>query len=56
LVEKLIFGLYVFILIFSPLAFGAVEDWSQLVMEAGSLLVCLLILLQYRREKRGFYQ
>jgi len=56
LVEKLIFGLYVFILIFSPLAFGAVEDWSQLVMEAGSLLVCLLILLQYRREKRGFYR
>ena len=56
MVDKMIFALFVFILVFSPTAFGSVEEWSQLVMEGGSLLLCLLILLQYRVEKRGFYR
>ncbi len=45
-----LYWLYIFILIFSPLAFGAVEQWSLTVMEVMSLLALLLFLFLSKRE------
>jgi O-antigen ligase/Tfp pilus assembly protein PilF len=48
---KFIFGIFVFILIFSPLAFGTVEPWSLTIMETFSIFaICLIFLrnLQHR--------
>jgi len=51
------FGLYVFVLIFSPLAFGTVETWSLFIMELSILSSLLLFFLDsYRRKEYYFYR
>ena len=48
---KIIFGIFVFILIFSPLAFGTVEPWSLTIMETFSIFAFFLLFvgnLQHR--------
>lgn len=41
-----VYALFIFILIFSPLAFGTVEPWSLMIMETVSILALLLFLLE----------
>lgn len=48
--------LYIFVLIFSPLAFGAVEEWSLAVMEASSLLALSLFLSRTLKRKDPLYE
>ena len=42
--SKVVFSLFIFTLIFSPLAFGTVEPWSLTVMETASFLAFFLFL------------
>jgi len=49
-----IFILYIFVLIFAPLAFGTVEPWSLTIVEICSLLAFLLFLLGKLRNKEIF--
>jgi O-antigen ligase/Flp pilus assembly protein TadD len=49
--NKIIFALFIFVLLFSPLAFGTVETWSLTVMESFSFLALFLLLLSNRRTK-----
>ncbi|OGW38102.1 MAG: hypothetical protein A2Y97_08455 [Nitrospirae bacterium RBG_13_39_12] len=48
---KIIYAIFLFILIFSPLAFGTVEQWSYTVMETFSILAVLLLLISSVRDK-----
>lgn len=41
--QRISHGLFLFLLIFSPLAFGTVENWSRAVLEAGAALSFLLL-------------
>ncbi len=50
-----IFGIYVFALIFAPLAFGAVERWSLTIMEISSLSAFLLFYLPGTRLGKPVY-
>ena len=50
----LLYRLFIFLLIFSPLAFGTVELWSLAVME--TLAILALVLLFFRNKKEVFYQ
>lgn len=54
--DKIIYGLFLFSLIFSPLAFGAVEQWSLTVMEASSLLALTLLLYKRTKLKSGLFE
>jgi O-antigen ligase/tetratricopeptide (TPR) repeat protein len=54
--EKVVYGIFLFVLIFSPLAFGTVEQWSMTVMEAMSFLALLLLLLGNIRSKGDLYE
>ncbi len=47
--DKIIPSLFIFILLFSPLAFGTVEIWSLAVMEI-SISLCLLLLILKNRN------
>jgi O-antigen ligase/Flp pilus assembly protein TadD len=47
--KKSIYGLFIFVLLFCPLAFGTVEPWSLAVMESAS--VAGLFLFFYRRAR-----
>jgi O-antigen ligase len=49
--DKVIFGIFLFVLIFSPLAFGTVEPWSFAVMETLSLLALFLLLSRKKHDK-----
>jgi O-antigen ligase/tetratricopeptide (TPR) repeat protein len=49
--KKIIYGLFIFALMFSPLAFGTVEPWSLAVMETVSLTA--LSAYFFRADKRG---
>ncbi|MEJ2683151.1 MAG: O-antigen ligase family protein [Candidatus Sulfobium sp.] len=52
---KAVYRIFIFVLVFSPLAFGTVEQWSLAVMETASLLaLCLLILSNVRHEGAPF--
>lgn len=44
--------LFLFLLVFCPLAFGTVENWSYLVLEAGTGLACLLLVLSLLGEDK----
>ena len=54
---KIPFGLFIFLLFFSPLAFGTVEPWSYTVMETLTVLACLVFFINTGKEKeRVFYE
>jgi len=55
-VHNLIFIVFIFVLLFSPLAFGTVEPWSLAIMETLSLLLLFLVLMGGARSKQAFYQ
>ena len=48
------FWIFIFLLIFSPLAFGTVEPWSLAVMESLCLSALVIFLIGKRREKDRF--
>jgi O-antigen ligase len=55
--NKGIYRLFIFTLLFAPLAFGTVEPWSLTVMETSSLLAFLLLLFwKLRNEDAFFYE
>ena len=45
------FRLFIFLLIFSPLAFGTVEPWSYTIMETLAVLALLIFIMHAAREK-----
>lgn len=51
---RLIYGIFVFLLIFSPLALGTVEAWSLVIIEALAILAFLILVLGDR--KKTFYE
>jgi hypothetical protein len=51
---RLIYGIFVFLLIFSPLALGTVETWSFFIMETLAILAFLLFVLGDRNKT--FYE
>ncbi len=50
----LIFPIFVFLLIFSPLAFGTVEPWSWAVVKSLALLAFVLLLIGKRKDEEPF--
>jgi O-antigen ligase/tetratricopeptide (TPR) repeat protein len=53
---KSIFAIFIFVLLFSPLAFGAVEQWSLTVMETLCIGALFLLTLRNVKYKRVYYQ
>lgn len=51
--DRLIYRIFLFLLIFSPLAFGTVERWSLAIVETFSILALFLLFL--RNKKEPFY-
>ncbi len=49
--KKAVYRLFIFVLIFTPLAFGTVERWSYTVMETISLSALCLLLFQIVRSR-----
>lgn len=55
--ERNVFRIFLGILIFSPLAFGAVETWSLLIMEAGIFTALLLFSSSARQQgEYGYFK
>lgn len=54
--NKIIRYIFLFLLIFSPLAFGTVEQWSLTIMETLSCLALLLYFLYLYKQKKPFYE
>src|SRR4030043_864956 len=54
LMPKIIFTLFIFVLLFSPLAFGTVEPWSLTIMETFSIFTLLLLLIRNLQNKDAF--
>jgi tetratricopeptide (TPR) repeat protein len=52
--NKNLFRIFLFILIFSPLAFGTVEIWSLEVMESACFLALLILLSEKLRKKETY--
>jgi O-antigen ligase/tetratricopeptide (TPR) repeat protein len=55
-VRNLIFIVYIFVLLFSPLAFGTVEPWSLAIMETLSFFLLILVLMGSVGSKQVFYR
>ena len=53
--NKLTYRLFIFVLIFAPLAFGTVEYWSYAIME-GAVLLALFILLIQKNAKQTWVE
>jgi len=56
LMPNLIYQLFIFLLIFAPLSFGAREEWSFLIISTTTLSGFLLLLLEYWKKKNVAYQ
>ena len=52
---KLIQYIYLFLLVFSPLAFGSVELWSKAIMEGMAFLALFLFLAFHKPKDQPFY-
>lgn len=52
--KNISFKIFIFTLIFSPLAFGTVETWSLFIMEISILLTLLIILLDKSKRKDSY--
>jgi O-antigen ligase/tetratricopeptide (TPR) repeat protein len=52
---KWTYGLFLFLLVFAPLAFGTTEQWSQTIVGSLCIFVFLLHLQTLRRDKGSFY-
>jgi O-antigen ligase/tetratricopeptide (TPR) repeat protein len=51
---KIIFMIFIFVLVFSPLAFGTVEPWSLTIMETLSIFALFLLLIRNLLKKDTF--
>jgi O-antigen ligase len=51
---KIIFMIFIFVLVFSPLAFGTVEPWSLTIMETFSIFALFLLLIRNLLKKDTF--
>jgi len=54
--NSVIFTAFIAVLLFSPLAFGTVEQWSYAVMEVVSVVVLLLVFLRIFQKKTFYYE
>lgn len=52
----MVYRLFIFILLFSPLAFGTVEQWSLTIMESASFAAFLLLAAYLLRRKTALYE
>jgi O-antigen ligase len=55
-IEKLIYRIFIFLLFFSPLAFGTVSTWSLTVMESLSIGAVLLLFISCGMKNRTIYK
>lgn len=55
-IEKLTYRIFIFLLIFSPLAFGTVSTWSLTLMEALSIGAVILLFISLWLNDRTIYQ
>ncbi len=55
-IEKLTYRIFIFLLIFSPLAFGTVSTWSLTLMEALSIGAVILLFISYGLNNKAIYQ
>ena len=55
-IDKLIYRIFIFLLIFSPLAFGTVSTWSLTIMEALSIGAVLLLFISYGLKNKAIYK
>ncbi len=53
---KTIFAIFILVLLFSPLAFGAVEQWSLTIMETLCIGALFLLTIRNVKHKRMYYQ
>ena len=53
IVAKIQYKLFLFAIIFSPLAFGAVEPWSLFIMEVSTFIAICIMLIEHLREKEA---
>jgi len=56
LIDKISYRIFIFLLIFSPLAFGTVSTWSLTIMEALSIGAVLLLLISCGLNDRPIYK
>ncbi|MBU2645297.1 O-antigen ligase family protein [bacterium] len=54
--ERAAYGLFFFLLVFSPLAFGTVEQWSLTVMELLTFFALILLLLNRLSRKQPLHR
>jgi len=52
--SNIIFSLFIFIPLFSTLAFGTVEPWSLTIMETSSVFALLLLFVKRSKQKQAF--
>ena len=51
------YKLFLFTIIFSPLAFGAVEPWSLFIMEVSTFTaICIMLIEHLRKKEARFYE
>ena len=55
-IEKLTYRIFIFLLIFSPLAFGTVSTWSLTIMEAVSIGAVLLLFISCWLNNKTIYK
>ncbi|MDM8556740.1 O-antigen ligase family protein [Desulfococcaceae bacterium HSG7] len=53
---KIIYRLFLFLLIFSPLAFGTVELWSLTIMELSAIATVLIFFIHLNKHKKPLYE
>lgn len=55
-IDKLTYRIFIFLLIFSPLAYGTVSTWSLTIMEALSIGGVILLFISLRLNDREIYK
>jgi len=55
-IEKLTYRMFIFLLIFTPLAFGTVSTWSLTLMEAVSIGAALLLFISLGVNHQTVYK
>jgi O-antigen ligase/Tfp pilus assembly protein PilF len=55
-VASIPYKIFLFTIIFSPLAFGAVEPWSLFIMEVSTFIAICIMLFRQRKRETLFYE
>lgn len=50
MIDRIGIRLYIFLLVITPLLFGTVEHWSELIMEVLSIVIAILVLMEQKKK------